>query len=211
MTCREWMQQNHPELVGESYEGGVAGCPHEYGLAEKFPNRVCTTMPCEACWDRPVTNAAPVSSQQEGSEMHKWAVVTTSGLPVYEGSHAQCESYIDQAIRKGSEPGYLTILKLEDLEHVADDAPEALLEELPDALSPETVQLCIRLMHAHVHKMRNRECNAMWELDFVWDEYSKKKVIASAKAAHAAEVALADLERYRKEANQDGKEDAHRG
>lgn len=110
MICREWMQQNHPALVGEEYAGGVYGCPHEYGLVEKLSDRTCKNICCEDCWGRPVTNATPVSSQQEGREMHKCAVVTTSLLPVYEGSHAQCESYIDQAIRKGSEPGFLDII-----------------------------------------------------------------------------------------------------
>ena len=46
----------------------------------------------------------------------RWIVVTENGLSVFEGSHAQCSNYIKQAIRKGSQPGYLHSVPAADFE-----------------------------------------------------------------------------------------------
>lgn len=40
-----------------------------------------------------------------------WQVVTESGLDVFSGSKPQCKAYIRQALKKGSEPGFLRIVK----------------------------------------------------------------------------------------------------
>ena len=39
----------------------------------------------------------------------KYEVRTSSGLPVFEGNHKECEEYIAQALQKGSQPGFLSI------------------------------------------------------------------------------------------------------
>ena len=41
-----------------------------------------------------------------------WQVVTESGLDVFSGSKPQCKAYIRQALKKGSEPGFLRIVTL---------------------------------------------------------------------------------------------------
>lgn len=33
-TRKEWMRKNHPELVSPHWDGGVCGCPYDYGLTE---------------------------------------------------------------------------------------------------------------------------------------------------------------------------------
>lgn len=38
-----------------------------------------------------------------------YEVRTSSGLPVFEGNHKECEEYIAQALQKGSQPGFLSI------------------------------------------------------------------------------------------------------
>lgn len=38
-----------------------------------------------------------------------YEVRTSSGLPVFEGNHKECEEYIAQALQKGSQPGFLAI------------------------------------------------------------------------------------------------------
>lgn len=45
-----------------------------------------------------------------GADM--WQVVTESGLDVFSGSKPQCKAYIRQALKKGSEPGFLRIVKI---------------------------------------------------------------------------------------------------
>lgn len=39
----------------------------------------------------------------------KYEVRTSSGLPVFEGNHKECEEYIAQALQKGSQPGFLVL------------------------------------------------------------------------------------------------------
>ena len=41
--------------------------------------------------------------------MKRYEVRTSSGLPVFEGDFNQCEEYISQAVKKGSQPGFLSI------------------------------------------------------------------------------------------------------
>lgn len=41
-----------------------------------------------------------------------WQVVTESGLDVFSGNKPQCKAYIRQALKKGSEPGFLRIVKI---------------------------------------------------------------------------------------------------
>lgn len=56
---------------------------------------------------------------QTAASKPRWGVVTTvCNLPVFEGSHAQCSNYIRQAIKIGRVPGFLRIVKMNDLERV---------------------------------------------------------------------------------------------
>ena len=56
------------------------------------------------------------------SNCKHWFVVTPSGLAVFEGSRERCRSYIVQALRKGSCPGFLRIVsELPDQEVPADE------------------------------------------------------------------------------------------
>lgn len=41
---------------------------------------------------------------------HKWAVVTPTGMVVYEGDKRSCKAYIKQALAKGSEADFLRII-----------------------------------------------------------------------------------------------------
>lgn len=60
MTRKEWMKENHPELVGDKYVGGVNGCP--YVFAELSYNEgECLAFEhdhreegCEVCWNQKI-------------------------------------------------------------------------------------------------------------------------------------------------------------
>jgi len=60
MTFREKLKQEHPELIGDTYLGGCASCPHRYGYEddEDSPCRNHTrdggVDSCKACWDREI-------------------------------------------------------------------------------------------------------------------------------------------------------------
>lgn len=43
----------------------------------------------------------------------EYEVVTLTGLDVFEGTKKECEEYLDQALLKGSRPGFLTIQEKE--------------------------------------------------------------------------------------------------
>lgn len=43
--------------------------------------------------------------------MKKWEVVTASGMSVFEGNKRECNAYLKQALKKGSEPGFLRIVE----------------------------------------------------------------------------------------------------
>lgn len=74
MTFKEKLQQEHPNYVGERYEGGCRLCPYIYGY-ESRENllSVCRKRKgkCEACWDREIP-------ETEGTEKMK---VTYDEIP----------------------------------------------------------------------------------------------------------------------------------
>lgn len=37
-------------------------------------------------------------------------VITETGLLVFEGNKAACDAYVEQAIKKGSKPGFLRVM-----------------------------------------------------------------------------------------------------
>lgn len=48
--------------------------------------------------------------------MKKYAVITATGLPVFENnSKNTCKAYIKQALAKGSKPGFLSIVESKKL------------------------------------------------------------------------------------------------
>ena len=52
MTCKEKIEKIKPHLIGEHWNGGVLGCPHQYGLLDKPEN--CSTEMCTECWNREI-------------------------------------------------------------------------------------------------------------------------------------------------------------
>lgn len=58
MTLREKMQEIHPELIADTYGGGVKGCPIDYPElhAEKLTTTFCRStkeLHCYECWNLP--------------------------------------------------------------------------------------------------------------------------------------------------------------
>lgn len=62
MTRREFMEKNHPDVVGARFRGGVAGCPGTYlDLADIDPSVAGLRSPkcgmepeCTACWNQEI-------------------------------------------------------------------------------------------------------------------------------------------------------------
>lgn len=59
MTYREKLMKEHPECVSDSFDGGCAGCPYEFGYERKEDSfcllpgdSVCTPDECADCWGR---------------------------------------------------------------------------------------------------------------------------------------------------------------
>ena len=62
MTRREFMEKNHPEVLGDRFKGGVLACPRNYrDLVEIDPSAAgCSSIrcgmdpECAACWNTPL-------------------------------------------------------------------------------------------------------------------------------------------------------------
>ena len=62
MTRKEWMLENHPDVVCDRFKGGVLGCPSSYqdlvGVdpsAADFESSKCSMYPnCTKCWNAPL-------------------------------------------------------------------------------------------------------------------------------------------------------------
>lgn len=56
MTYKEWIERNKPNFINKNSDGGVEGCPYDYGLeTEAESNRNCAANGgegCEYCWNR---------------------------------------------------------------------------------------------------------------------------------------------------------------
>lgn len=61
MTFRQKAQQEQPEIVNDSYVGGVRNCPESYGYEETRDDcpGSCETN-CAKCWDREMPGAEPI-------------------------------------------------------------------------------------------------------------------------------------------------------
>lgn len=59
ITYREYMKENFPDAVSESYEGGVRGCPNEVGLSGLGKQCADSFIEsrCYRCWDQYMTEA----------------------------------------------------------------------------------------------------------------------------------------------------------
>ena len=75
MTFRELVKKEYPEEIDCSANGGVFGCPHNYGYCDEGDG-VCyeenkfheaTNEMCHRCWDRKI----PVNSNLNESEINK--------------------------------------------------------------------------------------------------------------------------------------------
>lgn len=75
MTRREFMEKNHPEVVCDTFRGGVLACPRNYrDLVEIDPSAAeCSSIrcgmdpKCAACWNTPLPEEAgqPSDSKPE--------------------------------------------------------------------------------------------------------------------------------------------------
>lgn len=62
MTRREFMEKNHPDVVGDRFRGGVIGCPGTYlDLVDIDPSTAGLRSPkcgmepeCAKCWDQEI-------------------------------------------------------------------------------------------------------------------------------------------------------------
>lgn len=62
MTRREFMEKNHPDVVGDRFRGGVLACPRNYrdladidpSVAECSSIRCGMDLKCTACWDQEI-------------------------------------------------------------------------------------------------------------------------------------------------------------
>ena len=69
MTYRELLQKEHPENVGEEYEGGCYRCPSSYGYeADNGNGQPClkyvahSNAICAACWNREIPGSESLES-----------------------------------------------------------------------------------------------------------------------------------------------------
>lgn len=53
MTFKEKLMQEHPDKLGEDFDGGCEGCPHNYGYEQRRTNGDwCISHTCTECWNR---------------------------------------------------------------------------------------------------------------------------------------------------------------
>ena len=73
MTCREKLQIEHPECIGEKYIAGCFDCPHNYGYLPE--PAYCPLLPddrsCTECWDREIVLPTPDIYPTNNKENHK--------------------------------------------------------------------------------------------------------------------------------------------
>lgn len=63
MTCKEKARQENPDDVKPWYEGGVAGCPSDYGYLPD-PDDCRKGMPkCGPCWNREIPEEDDTTSK----------------------------------------------------------------------------------------------------------------------------------------------------
>ena len=59
MTFKEKLAQEHPERIGERFDGGCDGCPCSYGYEERWK---CDGVSCFDCWNREMP--APMTAEE---------------------------------------------------------------------------------------------------------------------------------------------------
>lgn len=66
MTFRERLGKEHPELIGEVFDGGCSGCPEDFGYEKSSKCKECDGL-CTVCWDRemPITTYTIVYKVRE--------------------------------------------------------------------------------------------------------------------------------------------------
>lgn len=55
MTCREKMQEEHPEAISNRFAGGCLGCPGKYWKGYPREKGGECNEQCEECWNMPYT------------------------------------------------------------------------------------------------------------------------------------------------------------
>ena len=68
MTCREKLQLEHPEFVGDFYDAGCNGCPHHYGylpIPDGCGSGGWDGITCTACWDREIPETENIKKEND--------------------------------------------------------------------------------------------------------------------------------------------------
>lgn len=68
MTRKEWMEQNHPDMVEEQYSGGVCGCPDQFKELD-YKDGECNAYGhrhkgdyCDVCWSQMIAVEVPATN-----------------------------------------------------------------------------------------------------------------------------------------------------
>lgn len=72
MTRKEWMLENHPDLVGDNFKGGVLGCPSTYGDLMMDPSTadldsIGCRQDCTTCWNQEIPDTLKKENNHDAS------------------------------------------------------------------------------------------------------------------------------------------------
>ena len=90
MTCREKLMLEHPDRIGDQWQGGCNGCPSMRGYLEDPPESWCKDYRCTECWDREIPETDISNNEKENETM----AVT---VPVGKMTKAQLLEEIERA------------------------------------------------------------------------------------------------------------------
>ena len=146
MTCREKLALEYPKSIHPFFDGGCAGCPHEYGYLER-PDYCDTSsyhnmFRCGECWSREI----PENNEKEKQEMNEntW---TPTQMPEIEAPRTRTSREIEEEMLR---------LRAEHRDRIATLAKE--LEEVKkiEALEEAAAELK-RVVDAYVKAGFTRE------------------------------------------------------
>ena len=104
MTCREKLQQEHPEKVSSCFIAGCAECPHTYGYAEK--PYYCDIDDWERiqryrkCWDREVEERE--ENEMKDDNVNHPSHYTQGGIECYKAIEASMTPEAYKGYLKGN-------------------------------------------------------------------------------------------------------------
>lgn len=79
MTCREKLKLEHPERIGDQWQGGCNGCPSMRGYLDDPPEEWCKKARCTDCWDREIPGT-DISNNKKENEMMNPTKMTKAEL-----------------------------------------------------------------------------------------------------------------------------------